>query len=165
MDLCDCLSLDTIETASGLTQCGRWFVSRTSPRDMSSPPHLLTGIRGGGHLEKQLQKLESLTFACTGICLAEPCSSAVHQRPTQMLKMAFLIHFPALAMSVALDMTQDAHKTLTVAGIAAALPGTAISCTHWGHSFTGLFFLPQPSLQAQVKDHSQSGGFHEARER
>ena len=96
--------------------------------------------------------------------LAEPRSSAVHQRPTQRLKMAFLIHFPALAMSVALDMTQDAHKTLTVAGIAAALPGTAISCTHWRHSFTGLF-LPQPSLQAQVKDHSQCGGFHEARER
>lgn len=83
-----------------------------------------------------------------------------------MLKMAFLIHFTALATSVALDVTQDAHKTLTVAerGTAAALPGTAISCTRRGHSFTKLFFLPQPSSEAQVKDPSQSGGFHEARE-
>lgn len=63
-----------------------------------------------------------------------------------MLKTAFLVHSTALAMSVALDMTQDAHKTLPVAehGTTAALPETVISCTHCGHSFTRLFFLPQP---------------------
>lgn len=81
-DLCVHPSLGIIETASGLTQCGHWCVSRTSPREMSSPPYLLTGTRGGGHLEKQLQKLESLTFSRKGICLAEPRSSAVHQRCT-----------------------------------------------------------------------------------
>jgi len=55
-------------------------------------------------------------------------------------------------MSVALDMTRDAQETLTVA-------------EHGTHSFTGLFFLPQHSFQAQVKDHAQSGGFHEAGEK
>lgn len=106
---------------------------------MSSSPHLLTETRGGKHLEKQLQKLESLTVSCKGICLAEPHSSAAHQRPAQTLKRAFLIHSSALAMSVALDMTQDAHKTLTVAEhrAAAALPGTMISCTHQGTASPG----------------------------
>lgn len=31
------------------------------------------------------------------------------------------------------------------------------SCTRRGHSFTGLFSLPQPSFQAQPEDHSQYG--------
>lgn len=150
LDLCDRLSLDTIETASGLTQ---QCVSRTTPRKMSSPPHLLIGTRG---FRKTTLKLECLTFSCKGTCPAEPHSRAVHQRPTLMLKTAFLIHFAAVAMSVALDRTQDAHKTLTVA---AALPGTVM------RSVTEPFFLPQPSFQAQLKDRSQSGGSHETREK
>lgn len=36
-------------------------------------------------------------------------------------------------------------------------PGIEISCTCWGHSFPRLFFLPQPSFQAQAEDHSQYG--------
>jgi len=95
MDLCDLLSLDTIEAASGLTQRGYWCVSRTSPREMSSAAQLLTGTREREHFGKQFQKSENLTFSCKGICLAEPRSSAVHQRRPQMLKMALLIHFIA----------------------------------------------------------------------
>lgn len=106
---------------------------------MSSSPQRLTGTRGGKRLEKQLQKLESLRVSCKGICLAEPRSSTAHQRPTRMLKRAFLIRSSALAMSVALDVTQDAHKTLTVAEhrTAAALPGTTISCAHQGTASPG----------------------------
>lgn len=83
-----------------------------------------------------------------------------------MLKMAFLIHCTALAMSVALDVTQEARKTLTVFQVVAEHATTAaIPCTCRGHSFTELFFLPQPSFQAQAEDHSQPGGFQEAREK